>query len=112
MTNIELERWRARVGISQEKAAELLGVHRVTFAKWESGKYPISLAVELACQAYDAVYPGASHLGKNIVKQVDEFKSAYLFKYKKEPKGKHLVYAPWSSTKYMIIDFTPNGSQQ
>jgi len=112
MTNIELERWRARVGISQEKAAELLGVHRVTFANWERRKYPISLAVELACQGYDSVYPGSGHLGRVTVKQVDEFKKTYLFHYKKDPKGLHLVYAPWFTTKYMEIDFTPNGSQQ
>ena len=31
----DLKQWRSNIGVTQEKAAELLGVHRVTYTNWE-----------------------------------------------------------------------------
>ena len=44
----ELKAARARLGLSQEKLAKALGVHRVTVAGWENGASPVPKAIGLA----------------------------------------------------------------
>ena len=41
MTPADLKAWRAREGLSQRAAATFAGVHRVTWANWERGKFPV-----------------------------------------------------------------------
>lgn len=55
----DLKQWRLRLGITQEKAAELLGVHRVSYINWETGNVPISKSVELASYACELAYIAA-----------------------------------------------------
>lgn len=55
----DLKLWRSRLGITQEKAAELLGVHRITYTNWETGNAPISKSVELASFACELAYIAA-----------------------------------------------------
>jgi DNA-binding XRE family transcriptional regulator len=49
---MDLKAWRSSLGISQEKAANLLGVHRVTYTRWETGAKPVPKLVEIACKSY------------------------------------------------------------
>ena len=49
----DLKQWRLRLGITQEKAAELLGVHRISYINWETG------TVELASYACELAYIAA-----------------------------------------------------
>ena len=52
MTPATLQKWRARLGVSQASAAELLGVPVRTLQGWEIGRpiqYPLLLS--LACSA-------------------------------------------------------------
>ena len=55
----DLKQWRIRLGITQEKAAELLGVHRISYINWETGNVPICKSVELASYACELAYIAA-----------------------------------------------------
>ena len=48
----DLKAWRLRLGLTQESAAELLGVHRVTIARWESGACAMPKLIGMACLNY------------------------------------------------------------
>jgi DNA-binding transcriptional regulator YiaG len=37
MTTLDLQSYRARLGLSQEALASLLGVHKLTISHWETG---------------------------------------------------------------------------
>jgi DNA-binding XRE family transcriptional regulator len=54
-----IKNWRYRLGITQEKAAELLGVHRISYINWETGSVPVSKPVELALLACEIAYIAA-----------------------------------------------------
>lgn len=49
----DLKGWRERLGLTQEKAGELLGVHRVTIARWESGVCKMPHLISMACLNYE-----------------------------------------------------------
>jgi DNA-binding transcriptional regulator YiaG len=42
MNGAEVKRIRRRLGLSQERFAKLVGVHRVTVAKWETDALPMT----------------------------------------------------------------------
>ena len=48
MTGRQLQRIRERLGWSQARLAEALGVHPMTVSKWERGVQPISEMAALA----------------------------------------------------------------
>lgn len=45
--------WRTRMGYSQNRAAEVLGVARRTFIYWENGDTPVPRTAELAMAAIE-----------------------------------------------------------
>ncbi len=51
----DLKAWRIRLGLTQESAAELLGVHRVTIARWESGACAMPKLIGMACLNYESM---------------------------------------------------------
>ncbi len=59
MKNEQLRSWRESLSITQEQAANLLGVHRITYINWETGHTPISKLVELASYACALAYIAA-----------------------------------------------------
>ena len=59
MTIYELREWRFRLGLSQEAAAELLGVHKDAVASWELGNSPIAKQTQLAILACELAYIAA-----------------------------------------------------
>lgn len=99
----DIKNWRLKLGITQEKAAELLGVHRVSYINWETNKVPVSKSVELACQ--NLALPNQP--STNLIQQIDDYKIAYKTYFRKEPVGVHLIYTPWKSVKYKLVDLTP-----
>lgn len=99
--------WRYRLRITQEKAAELLGVHRISYINWETGKVPISKSVELACCNLVANHQPHSQLIKNI----EDYKHAYKIYFETEPLGKHLIPTPWKTVKYKLVDLTPDNQE-
>lgn len=48
MTIDELKKWRDRNGLSQATLGELLKVHPVSVARWETGFHPIPAFLEMA----------------------------------------------------------------
>ena len=104
----DLKQWRSNIGVTQEKAAELLGVHRVTYTNWENGVYPVSKAVTEACANLNTRYAGTGGQHKILIASIDEYKNAYRIYFGQEPVGKHLVYAAWKTIPYKLIDFTPD----
>lgn len=102
----DIKNWRFKLGITQEKAAELLGVHRVSYINWETNKVPVSKSVELACQ--NLALPNQP--SDSLIKQIDDYKTAYKIYFQAEPIGEHLIYTPWKSIKYKLIDLTPCNS--
>jgi len=54
-----IKQWRSRLNITQEKAAELLGVHRVTYTIWETGVSPINKSTRLAASFCELAYIAA-----------------------------------------------------
>ena len=45
----DLKAWRIGLGLTQEGAATLLGVHRVTYTRWETGTQKAPKLIALAC---------------------------------------------------------------
>lgn len=41
MSGDDLRRMRARLGMTQARLAGVLGVHPVTVARWEAGRWPV-----------------------------------------------------------------------
>jgi DNA-binding XRE family transcriptional regulator len=53
MTAGELKAWRQRLDLSQDRAAELLGLSRRGFQNLETGLRPIQRYIALACAAVE-----------------------------------------------------------
>ena len=60
MTPADLRAWRSRLGLSQIRAAALLGVHAVTLCRWERGRAPMPPMLRLACQAITDGFAGGT----------------------------------------------------
>lgn len=54
-----IKQWRSRLNITQEEAAKLLGVHRVTYTIWETGVSPINKSAKLAASFCELAYIAA-----------------------------------------------------
>lgn len=48
MTGPALQAWRARLGLTQARAAALFGVSLPTWKRWEAGKCPYPKLLEMA----------------------------------------------------------------
>jgi len=73
MTNKEFISWRSRLGLSQEAAADLLGVHRITIVKWEISIFKISRQTQLACLACELAYIAADQFVKDHPSPLNNF---------------------------------------
>lgn len=58
MTPVELTAERERMGLTQARLAELLGIHARTVSSWEQGRQAIPPFLRLALQALDT--PGSA----------------------------------------------------
>lgn len=54
MTPAEMQEWRARLGITQARAAEMIGVSARAVKYWEAGQRSIPATVERLCAALEA----------------------------------------------------------
>jgi DNA-binding XRE family transcriptional regulator len=57
----DLKGWRVGLGLTQEGAAALLGVHRVTYTRWETGAQQPPKLIGMACLSL-----------KDLLKQVNQ----------------------------------------
>jgi transcriptional regulator with XRE-family HTH domain len=53
MTPNELKRRRQKLGLSQAKLAQMMGVDQMTISRWERGIHPIPLYISLAVEALE-----------------------------------------------------------
>lgn len=53
MVGTELKFWRQEWKVTQEKLAKMIGMHRVTIAKWEAGDRGIPSLLPLALEALE-----------------------------------------------------------
>ena len=75
----DLKQWRSRLDITQEKAAELLGVHCVTYTKWESDS-KISKATKLAALFCELAYIAAdNYIKDNPVNLINQTAAKILY---------------------------------
>ena len=108
MNYLQIKKWRNQIGISQAKAAELLGVDLKTYSDWESDVQPISQPVANACANLNTRYSGTGGQHKALIANIDKYKQAYKVYFGVEPKGKHLIPAEWLTSGFKAIDFSPN----
>lgn len=108
MKHERLRSWRESLGLTQEQAANLLGVHRVTYTRWELGTIPIKERVLLACSSVCKIGQNKNPIHKPIIKAIEEYKEAYKYYLNVEPTGKHLIPTPWTSLKYGVFDLSPD----
>lgn len=108
MNYLQIKKWRNQIGVSQTKAAELLGVDLKTYIDWESDVQPISQPVANACANLNTRYSGTGGQHKALNANIDKYKQAYKVYFGVEPKGKHLVSAEWLTSGFKAIDFSPN----
>jgi transcriptional regulator with XRE-family HTH domain len=64
--SFDLKSWRLRLGLTQESAADLLGVHRVTVARWESGACAMPKLIGMACLNYESMLKQKQGLGVDL----------------------------------------------
>jgi len=107
MNYLQIKKWRNQIGISQTKAAELLGVDLNTYIDWESDVQPISQPVANACANLNTRYSGTGGQHKALIINIDRYKKAYKVYFGCEPRGKHLVPAEWLTGGFKAIDFNP-----
>jgi DNA-binding XRE family transcriptional regulator len=51
----DIRAWRIGLGLTQEAAAQLLGVHRVTYARWETGAQKPPKIISMACLSFKQI---------------------------------------------------------
>lgn len=51
MTGRDFKAWRKRLGLTQQEAADALGVCRKTIQNYENSKKPLKAHIPLACDA-------------------------------------------------------------
>jgi DNA-binding XRE family transcriptional regulator len=60
MTDQDVKRVRAKLRLTQEGLAKLVGVSRNTVARWEMGMHPVSAPVERLLDALVTIQKGQS----------------------------------------------------
>lgn len=63
MTPAQIRAWRKRLGLSLTDAAEVLGVERRTYMRWESGDRPVSRTVAKLAGMIERAAQGRPALG-------------------------------------------------
>lgn len=60
MTGTQIKKWRKRLGLSQQGAADALGVAKDTYRNWEYGRRGISVPIEKLCAVIEQQRKGAA----------------------------------------------------
>jgi len=108
----KLRSWRESLALTENEAANLLGVDESAYNGWELGITPIKERVLLACSSVCKIGQNKNPIHKPIIKAIKEYKEAYKYYLNTDPAGKHLIPTPWTSLKYGVFDLSPAGDDQ
>jgi len=99
--------YRARIGQTQEKIADVLGIPLEIYKKMEENKIEVSQRVRNAFSDLLTRFPGSTDLSKPKIKAIDEFKAQYKLRTGKLPIGKHSIPFNILGCEKILIDFSP-----
>ena len=99
--------YRERIGQTQEKIAEVLGIPVEIYKEIEDNKREVSKRVNNAFYRLLTRFPGSTDLSKPTIKAIDEYKVQYQNKTGKLPVGKHWIPFNILGCKKVLIDFSP-----
>jgi transcriptional regulator with XRE-family HTH domain len=99
--------YRASIGQTQEKIADVLGIPLEIYKKMEENKIEVSQRVRNAFSDLLTRFPGSTDLSKPKIKAIDEFKAQYKFRTGKLPIGKHWIPFNILGCEKILIDFSP-----
>jgi transcriptional regulator with XRE-family HTH domain len=75
MTSQELQRWRRRRRLTQDQAAELIGVTRNSVNRWEMGLHPISRSTARMIEMLGAVFPAPARHRKRDTNRLERVRN-------------------------------------
>ena len=99
--------YRQRIGQTQEKIADVLGIPLEIYKELEDNKRDASKRVSDAFYRLLTRFPGSSDLSKPTIKAIDEYKAQYKFKSGELPVGEHWIPFNVLGCKKILIDFSP-----
>ena len=99
--------YRERIGQTQDKIADVLGIPLEIYKEIEDNKREVSKRVNDAFYRLLTRFPGSTDLSKPTIKAIDEYKAQYQFKTGKSPAGKHWIPFNILGCKKILIDFSP-----
>jgi transcriptional regulator with XRE-family HTH domain len=107
MKKNEFAFYRKRIGQTQEKIADVLGIPLEVYKEIEDNQREVSKRVSDAFHRLLTRYPGSSDLSKPTIQAIDEYKAQYKFKTGKLPVGKHWIPFNVLGCKKILVDLSP-----
>ena len=107
MKNNEFAFYRKRIGQTQEKIADVLGIPLEVYKEIEDNQREVSKRVSDAFYRLLTRFPGSTDLSKPTIQAIDEYKAQYKFKTGKQPVGKHWIPFNVLGCKKILVDLSP-----
>jgi transcriptional regulator with XRE-family HTH domain len=107
MKNNEFAFYRKRIGQTQEKIADVLGIPLEVYKEIEDNQREVSKRVSDAFYRLLTRFPGSTDLSKPTIQAIDEYKAQYKFKTGKLPVGKHWIPFNVLGCKKILVDLSP-----
>jgi transcriptional regulator with XRE-family HTH domain len=107
MKNNEFAFYRKRIGQTQEKIADVLGIPLDVYKEIEDNQREVSKRVSDAFYRLLTRFPGSTDLSKPTIQAIDEYKAQYKFKTGKLPVGKHWIPFNVLGCKKILVDLSP-----
>lgn len=107
MKNNEFAFYRKRIGQTQEKIADVLGIPLGAYKEIEDNQREASKRVNDAFFRLLTRFPGSTDLSKPIIKAIDEYKSQYQIKTGNLPVDKHWIPFNLLGCKKILVDLSP-----
>ena len=107
MKKNEFAFYRKRIGQTQEKIADVLGIPLEVYKEIEDNQREVSKRVSDAFYRLLTRFPGSTDLSKPTIQAIDEYKAQYKFKTGKQPVGKHWIPFNVLGCKKILVDLSP-----
>jgi len=107
MRNNEFAFYRKRIGQTQEKIADVLGIPLEVYKEIEDNQREVSKRVNDAFYRLLTRFPGSTDLSRPTIQAIDEYKALYKFKTGRLPVGKHWIPFNVLGCKKILVDLSP-----